>query len=68
MTFSAIAFSGSLRADSSNTGLVNMAARLAPDDLAIKVVNDLVFQLPFYNADLEENPPDEVLAWRDALA
>jgi len=67
MTFTAIAFSGSLRADSSNTGLVNMAARLAPDDLAIKVVNDLVFELPFYNADLEESPPDEVLAWRDAL-
>jgi chromate reductase, NAD(P)H dehydrogenase (quinone) len=65
--FTAIAFSGSLRADSSNTGLVHMAVRLAPDDLAIKVVNDLVWALPFYNADWEDAPPDEVLAWRDAL-
>ena len=66
-TFTAIAFSGSLRSDSSNTGLVNMAARLAPAELRVTVVNDIVFDLPFYNADLEEAVPTEVQRWRDLV-
>lgn len=66
-TFTAVAFSGSLRRDSSNTGLVNMAARLAPAELHVDVVNDAVFALPFYNADLEEDVPPEVQRWRDLV-
>jgi chromate reductase len=44
-----------------------MAARLAPADLHIDVVQDLVTALPFYNADLEEAPPVEVQRWRAAI-
>jgi len=66
-SFTAVAFSGSLRADSSNTGLVHMAARLAPAELRVDVVNDVVFALPFYNADLEEAVPAEVQRWRDLV-
>jgi chromate reductase len=66
--FTAIAFSGSLRRDSSNTGLVNMAARLAPAELHLDVVNDVVNALPFYNADLEEAVPPDVQRWRDLVA
>ncbi len=66
--FTAVAFSGSLRAKSSNTGLVRMSARLAPAGLRVDVVDELVHALPFYNADFEEDPPIEVVRWRDALA
>jgi chromate reductase len=65
--FTAVAFSGSIRAKSSNTGLVRMAARLAPTGLRVDVVDELVHALPFYNADLEADPPVEVVRWRDAL-
>jgi chromate reductase len=63
----AVAFSGSLRAQSSNTGLVRMAARLAPAALRVDNVDALVHALPFYNADFEEDPPIEVVRWREAL-
>lgn len=66
--FTAVAFSGSLRAQSSNTGLVRMAARLAPAGLKIDVVDDIVHSMPFYNADFEDDPPIEVVRWREALA
>lgn len=66
--FTAVAFSGSLRTDSSNTGLVHLASRLAPSGLRVDVVNDVVFALPFYNADLEEDVPPIVQQWRDLVA
>ena len=45
-----------------------MAARLSPSELHIDVVNDVVFALPFYNADLEEDVPAVVQRWRDLVA
>jgi chromate reductase len=65
--FTAIAFSGSLRAQSSNTGLVRMAARLAPLGLRVEVVDAIVHALPFYNADFEDDPPIELVRWRESV-
>jgi NAD(P)H-dependent FMN reductase len=59
--------SGSLRAGSSNTGLVRLAARLAPDELDVHVV-DWIDRLPYYNADLEAGAPEVVVQWREAVA
>ena len=61
-----LAVSGSLRAASSNTGLVRMAARLAPDGLAV-TVHDGIDRLPYYNADIDTPTtlPDVCTAWRD---
>lgn len=69
-TFSAIAFSGSLRAASSNTGLVRLAQRIAPDELSIEVdaAQAAIVALPFYNEDLEAEPPASVVAWRQLVA
>lgn len=64
--YTAIAFSGSLRKGSSNTGLVRLAMRLAPPELRIEWV-DWVDQLPWMNPDLEQDPPEVVLRWWAAL-
>jgi chromate reductase len=64
-THTAVAISGSLRADSSNTGLVRMAERLAPTGLTVQYFD--VGTLPFYNADLETDPPATVVEWREAV-
>lgn len=69
MTYSMIGFSGSLRAGSSNTGLLRMAMRLAPDQLDITAFDDLG-RLPFYNADLDtpETLPTVVAEFRQLVA
>lgn len=72
MSISILALSGSLRAESSNTGLVRMAARLAASrsDLGLEIVTDSnIDSLPFYNADLEdpERTPESVRAWRETV-
>ncbi len=64
-SFTMVAFSGSLRAGSANTGLVRMAIRVAPPSLVISVHD--VAALPFYNPDLESDVPDVVVQWRDAV-
>lgn len=67
-----LAFSGSLRRESSNTGLVRMAERLSSEfDGAIRLhVASSLDALPFYNADLEEPDvtPEVVTAWRERVA
>ena len=65
-SLSLLAVSGSLRAASANTGLVRMAARLAPASLSV-TVRDGIDRLPFYNADLDTPAtlPDVCSAWRD---
>jgi chromate reductase, NAD(P)H dehydrogenase (quinone) len=70
MTFRAIGFSGSLRESSSNTGLVRLAQRIAPDELTIDVdeAQAAIQALPFYNEDLEADPPAPVLHWRALVA
>ena len=67
MPRSVLAISGSLRRNSSNTGLVQMAMRLAPADLTITHWTRLG-DLPFYNEDLEADPPAIVREWRDAVS
>jgi chromate reductase, NAD(P)H dehydrogenase (quinone) len=62
-----VAFSGSLRKGSSNSALVHLAARVAPVELDVQVV-DWIDQLPYYNADLEADPPDAVVRWRQVIS
>ncbi len=61
--YSVVAFGGSMRAASSNRGLVKLAERIAPPELRI-TVTELPSELPFYNDDLESNPPASVRQWR----
>lgn len=65
-TYHAIAFSGSLRSGSVNTGLVRLAQRVAPAALTIEII-DWVEQLPWMNPDLETDPPEIVQRWWAAL-
>ena len=58
-----LAICGSLRAVSSNKTLLRAAARLAPKGVTITLYEGLG-DLPHYNPDLEENPPDTVRAFR----
>ncbi len=66
MTYSAIAISGSLRAASSNTGLIRLARQIAPEGLTIEFDESqaAIQALPFYNEDLEVDLPASVLHWR----
>lgn len=62
-----LAISGSLRKVSSNTALVNAAARLAPPGIEVEIYDELD-QLPPFNPDLDpDNPPPPVAAFRSAL-
>lgn len=69
--FRILAFSGSLRAASSNTGLVRLARRLAdqqaPGDTAWQFL-DWIDQLPYYDEDLEASVPDLVAKLRNQIA
>ncbi len=69
MTFKILAISGSLRAESSNSGLVRMAQRLAPGELAVSDPFP-IRDLPFYDGDLDtpETLPPICAAWRAAVA
>ena len=64
--YRAVAFSGSLRHGSTNTGLVRLAMRLAPEDLQIEWL-DWIDQLPWMNPDLEAQPPAVLQRWWDTL-
>ena len=70
MNFRAIGISGSLRAASSNTGLLRIAQRVAPAELTIEVDEPqlAIQQLPFYNEDLEADPPASVQHWRELVS
>jgi chromate reductase len=65
-TYRAVAFSGSLRHGSTNTALVRLAQRIAPERLTIEIV-DWVDELPWMNPDLEDDPPPAVQRWWDTL-
>ena len=66
-SFTGVAFSGSLRADSANLGLVRLAAELSPPELKLEV-SSLPGSLPFYNPDLEPALPPIALEWRALVA
>ena len=61
-----LAISGSLRARSSNTAVLQAVARLAPTDVEVEVLSRLD-ALPHFNPDLDGHgmePPPSVLAFR----
>jgi NAD(P)H-dependent FMN reductase len=64
-----LAISGSLRAESSNTALLNAAARVAPADMTFRYFTGLG-QLPHFNPDLDVAPrrPEAVERLRIAVA
>ena len=64
-----LAISGSLRRASSNSALVEAAARLTPDDLEISIYRELA-ELPPFNPDLDGSDgsaPAAVAAFRASL-
>jgi chromate reductase len=63
-----LAISGSLRAASSNTRLLQACAQLAPAGVQVQLFDGLG-ALPHFNADLDtETPPAEVAAFRAQVA
>ncbi len=58
-------FVGSLRRDSWNRKLAKALIVLAPESLKLEIVE--IGNLPFYNQDLEENPPKEVNEFRQRV-
>jgi chromate reductase, NAD(P)H dehydrogenase (quinone) len=61
-----LAISGSLRATSSNTAILQAAGLLAPPGVVIELYHDLG-RLPHFNPDLEERPPPEVIELRERV-
>ena len=64
MTLRILAISGSLRAQSSNTSLLRLAASVAPDDVIVELYDGLA-SLPHFNPDDDVDvPPPAVLELR----
>ena len=64
MTLRILAISGSLRAQSSNTSLLRLAASVAPDDVHVELYDGLA-SLPHFNPDDDVDvPPPAVLELR----
>lgn len=61
-----IAISGSLRRNSTNTGLLRAAQQFAPAEISIEIAN--IADLPLYNSDLAKPTAVERLAARVAAA
>jgi chromate reductase, NAD(P)H dehydrogenase (quinone) len=61
-----LAISGSLRATSSNTAILQAAGLLAPPGVVIEHYHDLG-RLPHFNPDLEERLPPEVIELRERV-
>lgn len=62
-----VAISGSLRANSTNSALLNAAAALAPNDVEVIIYGGLG-ELPHFNPDLDEEPaPVTVTNFRSQL-
>src|SRR6516162_7277628 len=56
-----LAISGSLRADSTNTALLNAASALVPQSVQLTVYDGLG-NLPHFNPDLDNQPPPTAVA------
>jgi NAD(P)H-dependent FMN reductase len=62
-----LAISGSLRAVSTNTALLQAAVHLAPPGMTIELY-DGIGDLPHFNPDFDVAPwPQSVVAWREAI-
>lgn len=63
-----LAISGSLRAASLNTSVLQAAQRLAPAGVDVEIFNG-IGQLPFFNSDLEAGQlPGQVFRFRQVIA
>src|SRR5436190_12010900 len=56
---------GSLRKGSLNRKMANALRALAPEHLKLEIVE--IGNLPLYNADLDENPPQEWVQFRNRI-
>src|SRR5688500_11193829 len=56
---------GSLRKASLNRMTANALARLAPDSLDLQIVE--IGQLPLYNQDLDDTPPESWVGFRERI-
>lgn len=59
-TLKILGISGSLRHDSYNTALLKAAVKLIPADVELEIIT--LENLPFFNQDLENENPSEVVA------
>ncbi|HOF42083.1 MAG TPA: NAD(P)H-dependent oxidoreductase [Candidatus Hydrogenedentes bacterium] len=64
-TFDIVAIIGSLSKNSLNRKVAQALAELAPAGFNISIAE--IAQLPMYNQDLDENPPDEWTAFRERI-
>jgi chromate reductase len=67
MTIKILAISGALRAASTNSALVRAAQQLAPEGVEIEIYDGLR-DLPFFDQDLEAEPPASVVELREKIA
>lgn len=65
-TYRVIAFSGSLRSASTNSGLVRLAQRVAPAELEVEIIEWLT-ELPWMNPDIVAAVTAKMRAVHDAL-
>lgn len=66
MTNQVVAISGSLRTGSSNSAVLEALIALAPGHLRIILFD--IAQLPHFNPDLDENPPEIVRRFKKLIA
>lgn len=66
-TFNVLALSGSLRAASLNTAMLQMAGECAPPSMAVGLYTGLG-QLPLFNPDLEPKEPHAVTRFQHAVS
>jgi len=63
--FQILAFAGSLRKDSYNRALVQAALELTPEGVEIEVFD--LEGIPPFNQDIEKNPPQKVIEFKDKI-
>jgi chromate reductase len=63
--YNVVVIAGSLRKESFTLKIANALAKLAPDSLKLNVVT--LYDISFFNQDLEAAPPADWLAFRDKL-
>lgn len=63
-----LAISGSLRVGSLNSALVRAAARNAPAGVEVEILDELLADLPLFNADREGAEPESVVRFRERIA
>jgi chromate reductase len=67
MAIKILAISGALRAASTNTALVRAAQQLAPEGVEIELYQG-IRDLPYFDQDLEGEPPASVVELREKIA